>query len=63
MEMHARVAGDSARQEVLARVHLLLVAALDIIDQMDLPAMIGAQVDQSLHTLRSHLDPGYAPAA
>ena len=45
----------------LASAHEMLIAALEIVDEMELPAQIGAQLDHAIQTLRKFLGSDHAP--
>jgi hypothetical protein len=60
MNRHTQFAANSAQQDELACIHELLVVPLAMIDQLGLPAIVGAQLDHSLQTLRQHLGAEYA---
>ena len=58
MNMHASI---DAKLDSLASAHELLVVALEIVDELQLPAQIGAQLDHSIRTLRKFLGADYSP--
>ena len=58
MNMHATI---DAETDSLASAHEMLVAALEIVDEMQLPAQIGAQLDHAIQSLRKFLGADYAP--
>jgi len=61
MSTHELIEDHAAVQKSLIYVQDLLVAALGMIDQIGLPAQIGAQLDQSIQTLRQHRGLGCSP--
>ena len=61
MNMQTSFEGELATHSSLASAHDLLVVALQIIDELELPAQIGAQLDHSIQTLRKYLGADHSP--
>ena len=62
MNMQSTITLDHAHAESIGCVHDLLIAALETIDDLELPSDIGAHLDLAIHKL-SKLCPDHSDAA